>query len=110
MAAVQVARNEKISLRESVRFVWQRYISFLSAPLFPLLFVAFTWVCMAIVPPFPRIGPRGELGFEISKRAPASALTPPLVDPLKRTLPEEATNFPAKLLLLVVTNREDDPT
>lgn len=39
MAAVQVARNEKISLVESIRFVAARYLSFLSAPLFPLLFV-----------------------------------------------------------------------
>lgn len=41
MASVQLARNEKISMREALRFVWTRYVSFLSAPLFPLLFVAF---------------------------------------------------------------------
>lgn len=39
MASVQVARGEKISMREAVRFVWARYVSFLSAPLIPLLFV-----------------------------------------------------------------------
>jgi len=41
MASVELARNEKISLREALRFVWMRYVSFLSAPLFPLLFVGF---------------------------------------------------------------------
>jgi hypothetical protein len=40
MAAVQVARNEKISLMEAIRFVAARYLSFLSAPLFPLVFIA----------------------------------------------------------------------
>lgn len=39
MAAVQVARNEKIGLVEAVRFVLNRYLSYLSAPLFPLVFV-----------------------------------------------------------------------
>src|SRR5207249_4007830 len=39
MASVQVARGEKISMREAVRFVSSRYVSFLSAPLIPLLFV-----------------------------------------------------------------------
>ena len=39
MAAVQVARNEKIGLPEAIRFVRDRYVSFLSAPLFPLAFV-----------------------------------------------------------------------
>src|SRR5262249_20033217 len=40
MASVQVARGEKISMREALRFVGARYLSFLCAPLIPLLFVA----------------------------------------------------------------------
>jgi hypothetical protein len=48
MASVQVARNEKISMRESLRFVWARYVSFLAAPLFPLLFVAFMVVLLSV--------------------------------------------------------------
>ena len=39
MAAVQVARKEKIGLGEAIRFTLARYLSFLSAPLIPLLFV-----------------------------------------------------------------------
>jgi hypothetical protein len=48
MASVQVARNEKISMRESLKFVWARYVSFLAAPLFPLVFVAFMVVLLSI--------------------------------------------------------------
>jgi hypothetical protein len=48
MASVQVARNEKISMRESLRFVWARYVSFLAAPLFPLVFVAFMVFLLSI--------------------------------------------------------------
>lgn len=39
MAAVQVARNEKISLREALSFARGRCQSFFSAPLFPLVFL-----------------------------------------------------------------------
>jgi hypothetical protein len=39
MAAVQVARKERIGLGEAVRFTLSRYLSFLSAPLIPLVFV-----------------------------------------------------------------------
>jgi hypothetical protein len=39
MAVVQVARRERIGLGEAVRFAAARYVSFLSAPLFPLLCV-----------------------------------------------------------------------
>lgn len=39
MAAVQVARNEKISIMEAVRFAKQRLQSFFSAPVFPLIFL-----------------------------------------------------------------------
>jgi hypothetical protein len=40
MAAVQFARNEKIGMTEAVRFAASKYVSFLSAPLFPLIFIA----------------------------------------------------------------------
>jgi len=39
MAAVQVARGEKISLREALRFARERCQSFFSAPVFPLIFL-----------------------------------------------------------------------
>ena len=39
MAAVQVARNEKISMREALRFARERFQSFFAAPVFPLIFV-----------------------------------------------------------------------
>ncbi|MBY0522590.1 MAG: hypothetical protein K2R98_04305 [Gemmataceae bacterium] len=48
MAAVQIARNDKIGMSEAIRFVTQRYVSFLSAPIFPLLFVAFMVVLLII--------------------------------------------------------------
>lgn len=48
MASVQVARNEKVGMMEAVRFVWTRYLSFLSAPLFPLLFVVFVVVMLCV--------------------------------------------------------------
>jgi hypothetical protein len=41
MAAVQIARsNERIGMMEALRFAWSRYQSFVSAPLFPLIFIA----------------------------------------------------------------------
>lgn len=40
IAAVQVARQEKIGAREAFSFAKKRYLSFISAPLFPLVFVA----------------------------------------------------------------------
>ena len=46
MASVQVARNEKIGMTEAVRFVMARYLLVSSAPLFPLLFVAFMVVLL----------------------------------------------------------------
>jgi hypothetical protein len=39
MAAVQVARNEKISMREALRFARERCQSFFFAPVFPLVFL-----------------------------------------------------------------------
>jgi hypothetical protein len=40
IAVVQVARREKIGIREAVRFAAQRYLSYFSAPFFPLIFAA----------------------------------------------------------------------
>jgi len=48
MASVQVARNDKVGLRESIRFVTSRYLSFFSAPIFPLLFVMFMVVLLCV--------------------------------------------------------------
>jgi hypothetical protein len=39
IAAVQVTRGEKIGLREAVRFTAKRLLSYLMAPLFPMIFV-----------------------------------------------------------------------
>src|SRR5581483_3504672 len=48
IAAVQVARQEKITLGEAVRFTCRRWLSYVTAPLFPLLFVGFLLVFMVI--------------------------------------------------------------
>lgn len=48
MASVQVARNDKIGMGEAIKFVTARYYSFLSAPVFPLLFVAFMVLLLII--------------------------------------------------------------
>jgi hypothetical protein len=39
IAAVQVARGEKISMGEAVRFTLKRFFAYVAAPLFPLIFV-----------------------------------------------------------------------
>jgi hypothetical protein len=48
MAAVQIARKEKIGMGEALRFTLARWVSFFSAPLFPLLFIL-VLVVLAIV-------------------------------------------------------------
>jgi hypothetical protein len=48
IASVQFARNEKIGMTEAVRFAWSRYVSFFSAPLFPLILVAFLTLFLII--------------------------------------------------------------
>ncbi len=48
MAAVQLARKEKISLGEAIRFTTSRYLSFLSAPLIPLVFVGIVAIFLLI--------------------------------------------------------------
>src|SRR6266849_460721 len=39
IAAVQVTRQEKIGLMEAVRFTWKRFLSYMTAPLFPMGFM-----------------------------------------------------------------------
>ncbi len=48
MAAVEVARREKLGMVEAIRFAVQRFLSFFSAPLFPLVFVAILVVLVII--------------------------------------------------------------
>jgi hypothetical protein len=48
IAAVQVARGEKIGLRESVRFTFKRILSYLMAPMFPLAFVFLMLIFMVV--------------------------------------------------------------
>jgi hypothetical protein len=48
IAAVQVARGEKIGLTEAVRFTARRFLSYFTAPLFPLVFVFVLLVFMVI--------------------------------------------------------------
>jgi hypothetical protein len=48
MAAVQIARKEKISMMEALRFTGSRYVSFFAAPLFPLVFVVVIVVFLII--------------------------------------------------------------
>ena len=48
IAAVQLARKEKIGLMEAVRFTMQRYLSYFTAPTFPLIFAAALVVLMSL--------------------------------------------------------------
>ena len=48
-AAVQVARDEKISLRSALRFSTGKFVSFLSAPLIPVLVIAVVGGAVALV-------------------------------------------------------------
>jgi hypothetical protein len=48
IATVQVARQEKIGLTEAVRFAARKYLSYLSAPLFPLVLVAILLALMVV--------------------------------------------------------------
>jgi hypothetical protein len=48
IASVQVARGETVSIREAVRFVCNRYVSYLMAPLVPLLLVAIVVVLLCV--------------------------------------------------------------
>jgi hypothetical protein len=48
IAAVQVARNERITLREAILFMRDRYISYIAAPALPLLLVGFFTILLMI--------------------------------------------------------------
>src|SRR5205807_3874845 len=61
MASVQVARGEKISMREALRFVRARYVSFLCAPLIPLVFIAVVVIGLSIYGFFFMIPALGEI-------------------------------------------------
>jgi hypothetical protein len=48
IAAVQVARNERITLREAIKFTKERYVSYIAAPVFPLVLVAILTLLLMI--------------------------------------------------------------
>jgi hypothetical protein len=48
IAAVQVTRQEKVGLLDALRFASRKYLSYISAPLFPLVFVALLLVLMIL--------------------------------------------------------------
>jgi hypothetical protein len=48
IAAIQVARQEKIGAREALRFATKRYLSLISAPMFPLILVAVIVLAMIL--------------------------------------------------------------
>jgi hypothetical protein len=48
IAAVQIARQEKIGAREALTFSVKRYLSLISAPIFPLVFIAVVVVGMIL--------------------------------------------------------------
>jgi hypothetical protein len=48
IAAIQVARQEKIGAREALRFASKRYLSLISAPIFPLILVAVIVLAMIL--------------------------------------------------------------
>ena len=55
IAAVQVAREEKIGLLEAVKFAVRKYPSYLGAPIFPVLGIVFFVFCCVIAGLFARI-------------------------------------------------------
>lgn len=64
IAAVQVARGEKIGLREAVRFTVKRILSYLMAPLFPLAFVFLLLIFMVIFGIIHMIPVFGDIGWD----------------------------------------------
>lgn len=48
IAAVQFARNERITLRDAVKFTKERFVSYIAAPVFPLVLVAFLTLLLMI--------------------------------------------------------------
>ncbi len=61
MAAVQLARKEKISITEALSFTKTRYFSYFSAPLFPLVFVVAILVFLLIFSLFHQIPLVGDI-------------------------------------------------
>jgi hypothetical protein len=61
MAAVQMARQEKIGIKEALVFTTRRYLSYLAAPLFPILLVALIVVIMLIFSVFHMIPWFGDI-------------------------------------------------
>src|SRR5262249_23829669 len=49
MAVVQIARNEKISLREALAFAREKCVSYFSAPVFPLVLLAILTLVLIIL-------------------------------------------------------------
>src|SRR5262249_42341240 len=61
IAAVEVARNEKIGGFEALRFVSKRYLAFLGAPIIPLIIVALPIVFLIIFGAFHMIPVVGDV-------------------------------------------------
>ena len=61
IAAVQVTRQEKVSLLEALRFTLKRYVSYISAPILPLIFVAILVILMMLFGLFQMIPIVGEV-------------------------------------------------
>ncbi len=61
IASVQVARDEKISLRSALRFSTGKFVSFLSAPLIPVLIIGVIALLVAIAGMLGNIPYLGEL-------------------------------------------------
>lgn len=61
MVAVQVARREKIDMGEALKFSIKHYLSYLSAPMFPLLFVLLLTVALIVFGLFHLIPAFGDI-------------------------------------------------
>ena len=61
IAAVQIARNERIGMSEAVRFTMKRLVYYVTAPLFPLVFVLGLLIIMIIFGYFSMIPILGDI-------------------------------------------------
>lgn len=61
IAAMQIARQEKITLSESLRFVFKRIFSYITAPLFPIVVIAFLTLFTALFGLLQMVPGLGEL-------------------------------------------------
>ena len=66
VAAVQVARDEKISLRSALRFSTAKFVSFLSAPLIPVLIIAAVGLAIAAAGALGNIPWLGEIVISVA--------------------------------------------